>query len=96
MSCDNCQYKKTSTTSSIPYIVYEAAVARYERTVKQFWVIVILLIILLVGSNIAWLWYDAQFEDVKIVQENADGYNNFIGNDGDIDNGKTDDNNPQT
>lgn len=94
MSCDNCKYK-TSSTSSIPYIVYEAAVSRYERTVKQFWITVILLIMLLVGTNLAWLWYDAQFEDVKIVQENAAGYNNFIGNDGDIDNGKTDDNNPQ-
>ena len=52
-----------------------------------------MLIIALIGTNAGWLYYESQFEDVvttEIVQENADGYNNYIGNDGDIVNGETD------
>ena len=70
----------------IPYIVFEADMARFERIIKRLWITVILLIVLLVGSNIAWLIYENSFEDVVITQENEDGYNNFIGNDGDITN----------
>lgn len=70
----------------IPYIVFEADMARFERIIKRLWITVILLIVLLVGSNIAWLIYENSFEDIVITQENEDGYNNFIGNDGDITN----------
>lgn len=70
----------------VPYIVFEADMARFERIIKRLWITVILLIVLLVGSNMAWLIYENSFEDVVITQENEDGYNNFIGNDGDITN----------
>jgi hypothetical protein len=55
----------------------------------------IILIVLLVASNVGWLIYESQFESTEttITQENTDGYNNYIGNDGDIINGQTDDNN---
>jgi hypothetical protein len=51
--------------------------------------------VLLVASNVGWLIYESQFESTEttITQENTDGYNNYIGNDGDIINGQTDDNN---
>ena len=48
---------------------------------------------MLVGTNAAWLYYDSQLETVEkweITQENDGGYNNYIGNDGDIVNGKAD------
>ena len=67
--------------------------AMAERTIKRLWICVLVLIIALIGTNGAWLYYQSQFEDVvttEIVQENADGYNNYIGNDGDIVNGETD------
>lgn len=67
--------------------------AMAERTIKRLWIVVLVLIIALIGTNGAWLYYQSQFEDVvttEIVQENADGYNNYIGNDGDIVNGETD------
>ena len=70
--------------------------AMAERTIKRLWIIVLVLIIALIGTNGAWLYYESQFEDVvttEIVQENADGYNNYIGNDGDIVNGETDNQN---
>jgi archaellum component FlaF (FlaF/FlaG flagellin family) len=71
---------------------------RHLRREKRFVAIVVLLILLLVGSNVGWMIYENSFEVVEettttITQENADGYNNYIGNDGDIVNGETDDNN---
>lgn len=55
--------------TNIPYIAYEAATARLERIIKRLWIVIILLIVLLVGSNIAWLIYEAQYEDFTITQE---------------------------
>lgn len=80
---------------NIPYVAHEAAMSRFERVNKRLLVVIILLIILLVGSNISWLVYESQFEcfETTVTQENTDGYNNYIGNDGDIINGETDGNN---
>lgn len=86
-TCNGC---KGEQGANVPYIVLEAERARAERTFHRMWVLVIVLVLLLVGTNGAWLWYQSQFEEIEIVQENADGYNNFIGNDGDIINGETD------
>ena len=90
-NCSNCNNGKTAP-EAVPYIVHESAMARTERGAKRLWTVIILLIVLLVGTNGAWLWYESQFETVttEITQENADGYNNYIGNDGDIVNGETD------
>jgi len=71
--------------------IQEMYAASMERTIKRLWITTILLIVLLVGSNICWIIYENQFEDVVVTQDNADGYNNYIGNDGDINNGKTND-----
>lgn len=100
MSC-NCQEvaekgkKDIENSLKIPFAVYESAMAQIRRLV---WVIV-LLIVLLVGSNAGWLIYEAQPEVVEetttettVTQDNANGYNNYIGNDGDIVNGKADNN----
>jgi hypothetical protein len=73
--------------TSIPYIVYEGEMARAERNFKRMWVVVIVLILLLVATNAGWLAYESQFETVEtttVTQENDNGYNNYIGNDGDI------------
>lgn len=85
--CGNCKAKEKAI-DSVSYIVYESALARAERSVKRLWVAILVLIVFLVGTNGAWLWYESRFEDVVITQENADGYNNYIGNDGDINNGE--------
>ena len=54
---------------SVPYIVYEGTMARMERTIHRLWVLAVLLIIFLVGSNIAWVAYNSQFDDVAITQD---------------------------
>ena len=91
-TCNNCGTEKTP--ANVPYVAHEFAMARAERQSKRLVAVIILLILLLVGSNIGWLVYNSQFEVVEestvITQENADGYNNYIGNDGDIVNGETD------
>lgn len=69
---------------NIPYFAHEGIMARMERTIKRLWVLCIVLIILLAGSNAAWLWYESQFEDEQttVTQElNSDGGDAII-NDG--------------
>ena len=93
-TCNSCGTGKSP--ASVPYVVHESAMARAERQTKSLVWVIVLLIVLLVGSNVGWLIYESQFEVVEettetiITQENADGYNNYIGNDGDIDNGEAD------
>ena len=69
--------------------------AMAERTIKRLWICVLVLIIALIGTNAGWLYYESQFETIttEVTQENADGYNNYICNDGDIVNGETDNKN---
>jgi hypothetical protein len=88
MKCEDCTIKKAEP---VPYIVHEGIMARMERTIKRLWVVLIIVILLLAASNGAWIWYESQFEAVttEITQENENGYNSFIGNDGDIYNGTT-------
>ena len=86
MDCSTC---KSNSLQTIPYIVHEQEMARKERTERRLWITIILLIVLLVGSNAGWLWWSNQWETVErweITQENEGGNNNYIGNDGDITN----------
>lgn len=94
--CNGCG-ATDKAPASVPYVVHESAMARAERHTKALIWVIVLLIVLLVVSNGAWLWYENQFEVVEetttettVTQDNADGYNNYIGNDGDIVNGKAD------
>lgn len=58
---------------------------------KMFWIIIILIITIII-NNIAWVWYIKQFDfvsDYETVEldTEGEGVNNYIGNDGDINNG---------
>lgn len=77
----------------VPYIVFESEMVRLERIIKKLFVLIVVLIVILFGTNIYWIWYGSQFEEVvttEVTQDNADGINNYVGNDGDITNGETD------
>ena len=78
--------EQNNEVKMIPYFVHEGAMARMERTVKRLWILCIILIVLLAGTNGAWIYYETSFEDIVVTQENEDGYNNYIGEDGDITN----------
>ena len=65
--------------------------AMAERTIRKLWVLIILLVVLLFGTNAAWIWYESQWEVVEtteVTQENEGGYNNYVGRDGEIVNGE--------
>lgn len=47
----------------------ERGMALAERTIERLWILTILLVILLVGSNGAWLYYESSFEDTVITQD---------------------------
>lgn len=60
----------------VPYLVHEDDMARLERTVKRLWILTIILIVSLIGTNGAWLYYESSFEDVTVTQDveaTADG-----------------------
>ena len=53
----------------VPYIAHEAMTARLERTIEKLWIVCIILILLLVGTNIGWIYYEAQFEEMVVTQD---------------------------
>ena len=53
----------------IPYIAFESTTARQERTIKRLWILCIILIVALLGTNAGWIYYEKQFEDVEVTQE---------------------------
>lgn len=55
--------------TNIPFIAYEGAMSRFERINRRLWIALIVLAVLLVSTNIAWLLYESQFEDYTITQE---------------------------
>lgn len=69
----------------VPYNVFETIQARNKWRETRFFAIILVLIVLLVGTNAAWLWYESQFETVTTVQEvwqeNEGGDNSFVGGD---------------
>lgn len=79
MDCNGCK--------SVPYIVHEGIMTRFERVIRRLWIIIIILLVLFVGTNIAWIIYENQFEDVvtysQEVEQDADGNGNntFVGGD---------------
>lgn len=67
---------------------HEQEAVRQERTIKRLWVLCIILIALLAISNIGWIIYESQFEDVvettqiEAEQEaDGNGSNYIVGGD---------------
>jgi hypothetical protein len=90
----NCESCSRNVNGSVPIAVHENLRAQSNVDKRRLWIVVIILIVLLFGSNLAWLIYESQFETVtesiELTQENERGYNSYIGNDGDIYNGTAD------
>lgn len=76
--------KNNRGIDSVPYYVVESMMDRQCLTIKRLWIVCILLIILLVGTNALWLWYESQFEyyeeiEQEIEAEMEDGNFTVIG-----------------
>lgn len=82
-SCNKCEKATTPLPEAIPYHAHQAFVARLERQLHRMWVMVILLIVMLVGTNAGWLIYESQWMTVSqaVSQEADNGENCFIGGD---------------
>mgnify|MGYP003426600070 CR=1 FL=1 len=92
-TCNNCGTNEEMAV--MPMAEHEKDQNRLMAIIKWLIAVIVVLIALLVGSNIGWLIYESQFEVVEettVTQENENGYNNYIGNDGDINYGETDNN----
>ena len=72
-NCESCK-KVQNAPESVPYIVHEASMSRMERQIKRIWITVLVLIVMLVGTNGAWLLYNSQFETVETVIEEYQAY----------------------
>ena len=44
---------------------HEIALEKIDRTNHRLWVVVILLIVALVGTNAAWIYYESQWEVIE-------------------------------
>lgn len=59
--------------------IQEMYAASMERTIKRLWITTILLIVLLVGTNICWIVYENQFEDVtQTIEAEQEGDTNSV------------------
>lgn len=65
-----------------------------KSSIKRLYIVIIILILLLFGSNMAWLyaWNLSSEETTTTITQDCDdsGSNNFIGNDGDINGSSSD------
>lgn len=92
-TCNNCT--PTDVNVSVPYVVHEAEVSRQERQIKRMWVALIVLIVALFLTNMAWIGYESQFETISYEQD-GDGLNNVnLGEQGDLINGAESENQTQ-
>lgn len=53
----------------IPYLAFESSQARMERVNKKLWIVILFLIVALVGSNAAWIFYESQWQYVQSSTE---------------------------
>ena len=54
-------------SAMIPYFAHEGEINRAERANKRLWIIIIILIVALVGTNAGCIYYESQF--VETVTE---------------------------
>lgn len=91
--CNGCGNGEKMSKVTMSSADWQRNEQRHENREKRLIWVIVLLVCLLVGTNIGWLVYESQFEDVItteeiIVDAEDNGVANYIGNDGDIYNGE--------
>lgn len=72
---------------NVPYIVYESAMVRAERTIKKLTIVAVVALVLMFVTNIAWIYEWTQFDTISYGQD-GEGVNNVnLGTQGDVLNG---------
>lgn len=83
-TCNNCG---TEEMAVMPIAQHEKDQNRLMSIVKTLIAVIVVLIVLLVGSNVGWLIYESQFETITYEQD-GEGINNVnYGEQGDLNNG---------
>lgn len=59
---EKCKVCEKKSVVSVPYVAFESAMARSERTSKRLLAIIMLLAMLLAVSNALWFWHSRHFE----------------------------------
>lgn len=97
-TCNGCgNSNETLTQVTMSSADWQKNEKRHERKENRLLAIILVLILLLVGSNCAWIYYESQFETVETAEETiidaeqGDGIN-IVGG-GDVDYGTESKNN---
>lgn len=77
--CKSCK-EHSNPKEPIPYLAYESTMARMERTIKRLWILLIIVVTMLVGSNAFWVWNESQYEDVVTTTESYTAQSDNGGN----------------
>ena len=59
MNCETCKDRKAE---HVPYIVHESAMARHERTIKRFIIVLIVIAIAWFATIGLFVWYLDQYD----------------------------------
>ena len=85
-TCNGCSTESKAPTT-VPYQVFKDFKETAKANSLNWFIVCLVLIVLLVGSNIGWLIYESQFETIEtatnqeVIQEADNGENHFIGGD---------------
>lgn len=66
----------------VSYIYFESTTARMERSNRRLWIVIIILIVALIGTNAGWIYYESQFQTVETstqIEAQQDGGINIVG-----------------
>lgn len=53
----------------MPFVAHESDMTRMERINRRVWILCIILIVLLFGTNIGWLYYESQFRVIEATSQ---------------------------
>lgn len=88
MNCETCEIRedKRSRAEPVSFAAFESMKATMERTIKKLWIVLIISLLFLFGSNVAWIYYESRWEVCETTVEaeqttDGGGSNYAIGGD---------------
>lgn len=71
MDCETCKDRRLQA-EPVTYLAFESMKATMERTIKRLWILTLILVILLFGTNAAWIYYESQWEVMETTEVSQD------------------------
>jgi preprotein translocase subunit SecY len=60
--------------NKVDYLVFESTITHLNMINKRLWILCLILIILLFGTNVYWVCYESQFQDeTTTIEATQDG-----------------------